>query len=500
MSTLPGDATYRHTAQHGFPTTLHHELIAARQVSSPTGELALNRVCQAYWTPIYSFIRHNGYPARDAQDLTQAFFLHLLENNAVAKWAPERGRFRNFLLRSLKNFLADRSQRNGEASHHLPDPNAEKMPRPESTVAAHQTLSRFDDSLALWPNHSLLYALTARDLLEAHAMRKDPRWLLEADWMSQRAMALNKTNENCILTRAAYLQQKGDLAAALAVLQTGSSCATRPKYFLQWGTLLELLQQPEEALNVYSSAPKQPANNNPFPLRDQGELLLHQASLFLQQGDPVNAGICRQSAHNLDIPHRNLLTPVTCVDLSPYYNAKLNTDWRRNVFDQHNLSLLPQGLQVLDDITYDIRGAIQLSKPCGSPWLLPYPDFVNAIPLHQHCSRLHFLHATAMDLDPPGREIGHYTIHMENGEAYALQLRQGYEIHRWDRPKSIPDPNTGWKGLSPAGLAVGLSHFVWTNPQPQTAVSTIDFSSLPNQYAPFLVAISFEQTANSKME
>ncbi|MGA1238853.1 MAG: hypothetical protein ACO34E_18535, partial [Limisphaerales bacterium] len=369
----------------------------------------------------------------------------------------------------LTEFLANRSQRNGKAGHHR-------------------------------PNHSLLYALAAHDLLEAHAMRKEPRWLLEADWMSQRAMALKPTSESYILTRAAYLQQNGDLTGALALLQPGSPWAIRPDYFLQWGNLLELLQQPGEALKVYSSAPKPPANYNPFLLRDQGQILLHQASLLYQQEGPVKAEICRQSAHSLDVPSRDLLTPASCIDLSPYYHAKLNTDWRGNVFDQHNLDLLPQGLQVLDEITNDIRGAIKLSKPCAAPWLLAYPDHVNAIPLHQPCSCIHFLHATAMDVAPPGHEIAHYNIHMENGEAYVLQLRQGYEIHRWDGPETIPDLNTGWKGLSPAGLAVGLSHLVWTNPQPHTAVSTIDFSSLPNQYAPFLVVITLEQPATPKAE
>ncbi len=266
-------------------------------------------------------------------------------------------------------------------------------------------------------------------------MRKEPRWLLEADWMSQRAMALKPSSESCILTRAAYLQQNGDLAGALALLQTGSPWAIRPEYFLQWGHLLELLQQPGEALKVYSSAPKPPANTTPSPCS----------------------------------------TSIT--SLCSYKDCR---SWMRS--------------------PYDIRGAIQLSKPCAAPWLLPYPDHVNAIPLHQPCSCIHFLHATAMDVAPPGHEIAHYNIHMENGEAYVLQLRQGYEIHRWDGPETIPDLNTGWKGLSPAGLAVGLSHLVWTNPQPHTAVSTIDFSSLPNQYAPFLVVITLEQPATPKAE
>jgi RNA polymerase sigma-70 factor (ECF subfamily) len=66
---------------------------------------ALQKLCQTYWPPLYSFIRRRGYAVHDAQDLTQAFFAHVLEHHALGTVAPEKGRFRSFLLVSLKHFL-----------------------------------------------------------------------------------------------------------------------------------------------------------------------------------------------------------------------------------------------------------------------------------------------------------------------------------------------------------------------------------------------------------
>lgn len=68
---------------------------------------ALEKLCQAYWYPLYAYVRRRGNSPEDAQDLTQKFFARLLERNAMAAVAPEKGRFRSFLLASLNHFLSD---------------------------------------------------------------------------------------------------------------------------------------------------------------------------------------------------------------------------------------------------------------------------------------------------------------------------------------------------------------------------------------------------------
>ena len=68
-------------------------------------EEALVKLCQIYWPPLYAYTRRRGHGVHEAQDLTQGFFAHILENRAFAGVAPEKGRFRSFLLVSLKHFL-----------------------------------------------------------------------------------------------------------------------------------------------------------------------------------------------------------------------------------------------------------------------------------------------------------------------------------------------------------------------------------------------------------
>ena len=68
---------------------------------------ALTELCKTYWRPIFAFICRRGYSVPDAQDLTQDFFLMLLEGVLLKRADPARGRFRSLLLKGLQNFLAD---------------------------------------------------------------------------------------------------------------------------------------------------------------------------------------------------------------------------------------------------------------------------------------------------------------------------------------------------------------------------------------------------------
>jgi RNA polymerase sigma factor (sigma-70 family) len=68
---------------------------------------ALAHLCQIYWRPIFTYIYRRGYSAPDAQDLTQDFFVMLMEGNLLQSADPKRGRFRALLLTSLQNFLID---------------------------------------------------------------------------------------------------------------------------------------------------------------------------------------------------------------------------------------------------------------------------------------------------------------------------------------------------------------------------------------------------------
>jgi DNA-directed RNA polymerase specialized sigma24 family protein len=67
---------------------------------------ALAELCNNYWYSIYSFIRRRGSSPEDAQDLTQGFFLHLLDHKALSRVSPVKGKFRSFLLASVQNYFS----------------------------------------------------------------------------------------------------------------------------------------------------------------------------------------------------------------------------------------------------------------------------------------------------------------------------------------------------------------------------------------------------------
>jgi RNA polymerase sigma factor (sigma-70 family) len=96
-----------------FPSTHWSVVLAAgrNQTNPETAQAALAELCKTYWAPLYSFVRSRGYSVHDAQDLTQSFFAYLIERKIYARVDRQKGRFRSFLLASLKNFLADVSDR-----------------------------------------------------------------------------------------------------------------------------------------------------------------------------------------------------------------------------------------------------------------------------------------------------------------------------------------------------------------------------------------------------
>ena len=86
-------------------------LLAAQTQSAQSAQAALTRFCQDYWPPLYAFLRRRGHPPSDAQDLTQGFFVHLLEAHTLSRASREKGRLRTFLLGSLQHFLANEYDR-----------------------------------------------------------------------------------------------------------------------------------------------------------------------------------------------------------------------------------------------------------------------------------------------------------------------------------------------------------------------------------------------------
>lgn len=97
-----------------FATTQWSLVAAAAEPAAEPGRAALEQLCQQYWQPLYAWLRQSGRSHEDAEDLVQAFLLDTIDSGRVEQADPNRGRFRTFLLASLKNYQSN--WRRGEQS------------------------------------------------------------------------------------------------------------------------------------------------------------------------------------------------------------------------------------------------------------------------------------------------------------------------------------------------------------------------------------------------
>jgi RNA polymerase sigma-70 factor (ECF subfamily) len=157
-----------------FVTTHWSQVLAAANQASPNSDDALETLCRAYWYPLYAYVRRRGHSPDDAEDLTQAFFARLLEKNWLADADRERGRFRSFLLASLKHFLANewdkaQTQKRGGRVHVIPLETAVAETRYQREPADEAAADKaFDRRWAL----ALLDLVLAGLRDEYHATRK----------------------------------------------------------------------------------------------------------------------------------------------------------------------------------------------------------------------------------------------------------------------------------------------------------------------------------------
>ncbi len=107
MNADPASSDHSNPRGAQFATTAWSLVVAAGTRESPQAQAALAELCRRYWYPLYAFLRRSGQDAEKASDSIQGFFADLLERSALHRADPERGRFRTFLLASLKNYCAN---------------------------------------------------------------------------------------------------------------------------------------------------------------------------------------------------------------------------------------------------------------------------------------------------------------------------------------------------------------------------------------------------------
>jgi len=117
VSPAPDEVTSTTTSgasgqEGGFAfTTTHWSVVLEAQSESPAAQEALEKLCRTYWRPIFAFLRRQGIPPEEAEDITQGFFAELLERRSLDAVRKEKGRLRSFLLGGLKYFLANEGRR-----------------------------------------------------------------------------------------------------------------------------------------------------------------------------------------------------------------------------------------------------------------------------------------------------------------------------------------------------------------------------------------------------
>ena len=133
-----------------FPSTQWSVVLASgRSEAEPeVAQAALAELCQKYWAPLYSFVRGRGYTVHDSQDLTQSFFAYLIEHKIYARVDRQKGKFRSFLLASMKNFLGhasdrERTLKRGGGQNFLPL-HEEQIENAESLFQTHSCTSSED--------------------------------------------------------------------------------------------------------------------------------------------------------------------------------------------------------------------------------------------------------------------------------------------------------------------------------------------------------------------
>jgi len=145
VPTPPTDPATDHA--HSFATTHWSNVLAAKQGDASTAAAALENLCRNYWYPLYAFLRREGRSPHDAQDLTQEFFARLLRRDFLKNIGPQKGKFRSFLMASLKHFLCDewdkaRAEKRGggQTFISLDDHNAEELYllEPDGSASAEQ--------------------------------------------------------------------------------------------------------------------------------------------------------------------------------------------------------------------------------------------------------------------------------------------------------------------------------------------------------------------------
>ena len=152
-----------------FATTQWNVVLAARDGSESQARLALESLCEAYWFPLYAYVRRRGHDADEARDLTQAFFADLLSRDFLGAIDRSKGRFRSFLLASLEHFLSHERDKERALKKRRRDADDIARRRDAETRYRHEPADRLTPELVFERRWGLTVMERAMERLQAES-------------------------------------------------------------------------------------------------------------------------------------------------------------------------------------------------------------------------------------------------------------------------------------------------------------------------------------------
>ena len=194
-----------------------------------------------------------------------------------------------------------------------------------------------------------------------------------------------------------------------------------------------------------------------------------------------------------NIPVRNKETGNHLLDLSLHYNHSTDDDIHHK--PGNNLSMLGKGVRKIGGCLFDIRGIVQLSgRNSLQITTIDYPDSAGPVKAGFMLKNLHFLHASAWNIDDETVEIGEYLIRYDDESVERIPLVYRENILDWWGKPGEEHQKAAWRGINERTLSVShhlrLFHLCWENPRPASIVREIELKSFNTGPGIMLVAIT----------
>lgn len=188
---------------------------------------------------------------------------------------------------------------------------------------------------------------------------------------------------------------------------------------------------------------------------------------------------------------------TTLLDLSSYFTYSLDDDIHHK--PGNDLRMAPHGLCILADVAFQVDGLIQLSgKTSHEKTGESFPESALSIPVGATSKRMHFLQSSSWR-GAEGSVVGEYRVHYADGDVSVIPIVYGHSVVDWWFMKGDPLPTAAaiaWNGANERtedlGHLIQLYAFTWINPRPDAPIASLDFVSLGEESAPFLMAVTLD--------